>query len=188
MSGGGAIVANHTSWLDVPVLFGTIGGYMVAKDEVSRWPVIGQFASALGTEYVDRKRTSSRAQVGGLQARLKADDRLIFFPEGTSTDGLQCTPFRSTLFAALVEANPEGMVQPVSIIYRAPENASVNFYGWWAGMSLGSHMLPMLGMPKRGHVDVVFHEPIVIGCDRKALCKAAQAAVEAGFTEFLKIR
>lgn len=184
IKGEGAIVSNHSSWLDIPIIFGSVGAYMVSKAEVRGWPVIGWIARGIGTAFVDRKRSTSKLQTENLLSRLKNGDRIAFFPEGTSTDALRVVGFRSTLFAAMVEANPEGFVQPVSIVYHAPKDASVNFFGWWGEMPVAPHMLAVLGLSKRAKVDLVFHEPIQIGTDRKALCAACQAAVEAGFTEF----
>ncbi len=184
IKGDGALVSNHASWLDIPILLGSVGGYMVSKAEVRDWAVIGMLARCIGTAFVDRKRSTSKKQTQDLFDRLKKRDRIAFFPEGTSTDALQVTSFRSTLFAAMVEANPEGYVQPVSIVYHAPKDASINFFGWWGDMPLVPHFIAVLAQSKRARVDVVFHEPIKIGTDRKALCAACQSAVEAGFTKF----
>ena len=184
MKGQGAVVSNHASWLDIPLLFGTMGCYMVAKTEVSRYPIIGFFARVLGTVFVDRKRSTSQKQTQDLLGRLQQGDRMAFFPEGTSTDALRVLNFRSTLFAAMVEANPEGFVQPVSIIYHAPKEASSNFFGWWGDMEHLPHMLAVMGLGQRAKVDLVFHNPIKIGTDRKALSAACYEMVDAGFKEF----
>ena len=48
----GAVVANHSSWLDIFALNATQKIYFVAKSEVANWPGIGWLARATGTVYL----------------------------------------------------------------------------------------------------------------------------------------
>ncbi|MFP5441683.1 MAG: lysophospholipid acyltransferase family protein, partial [Gammaproteobacteria bacterium] len=41
-TGPALFVANHVSWLDIPVLGGALPVNFLSKAEVGRWPVIGQ--------------------------------------------------------------------------------------------------------------------------------------------------
>ena len=113
---------------------------------------------------------------------------MVFFPEGTSTDGLRVLPFRSTLFEAAVQSLPEKYVQPVTIFYYPPEGASPNFFGWWGEMSFADSIIAIVALPKRQVAEVHFHEPILIGTDRKALAKQCEAVVVAKFRELLEAR
>ena len=112
----GAIVANHCTWLDIFVLNSAVPLYFVAKSEVALWPGIGWLARATGTVFVRRDRREARAQKEEFESRLLDGHRLLFFPEGTSTDGQLVLPFKPTLFAAFFsEALREKLwVQPVS--------------------------------------------------------------------------
>ena len=96
----GAVVANHVSWLDIFVLNAGKRVYFVSKSEVARWPFIGWLARATGTVFIDRDPRAARAQTALFVARLMAGHKLLFFPEGTSTDGLVVLPFKPTLFEA----------------------------------------------------------------------------------------
>lgn len=185
MPGDGAIVANHGSWLDIFVLNACDLVYFVAKSEVRRWAGIGWLARATGTLFIARKGSEAKAQQALLGDRLQAGHRLLFFPEGTSTDALRILPFKSTLFAAFLA---EGLrnrlaVQPVTVRYRAPAGEDARFYGWWGDMDFGGHLLRMLAAPRHGSVEVTFHAPLRVAdfADRKALAAAAEAGVRSSF-------
>lgn len=181
LRGPGALVANHISWLDIFVL--NAGGrfYFVAKSEVAGWPFIGLLARATGTYFVERRGAAAGRQARALAARLSAGHQLLFFPEGTSSDGLRVLPFKSTLFAPLAEGG--AAVQPVSLHYRAPPGRGAKFYGWWGDHPLAPSLAEVLGAPRQGRVEVIYHPPLRGDgfAGRKDLAAAAEAAVRAGF-------
>ncbi len=184
MTGQGAIVANHSSWLDIFALNASDRVYFVSKSEVSGWPGIGLLARVTGTLFIARDPKAAREQTALFEERLLAGQRLLFFPEGTSTDGLRVLPFKSTLFAAFFAPGlKEHMsVQPVSVVYRAPEGEDTRIYGWWGDTSFGSHLLTMLALPRHGRVEVTYSAPLRVADmeDRKALAVASETSVRAG--------
>ncbi|MDH3263532.1 MAG: 1-acyl-sn-glycerol-3-phosphate acyltransferase [Paracoccaceae bacterium] len=177
----GAIVANHASWLDIFTLNACDLVYFVAKSEVRGWAGIGWLARATGTVFINRDGREAAAQKALFEARLDAGHRLLFFPEGTSTDGLRVLPFKTTLFAAFFtpHLSETCAIQPVTVIYTAPEGEDRAFYGWWGEMSFAGHFLKLLATRRHGSAEVVFHEPLPVAdfADRKALARAAEAAV-----------
>jgi len=186
LRGPGAVVANHVSWLDIFVLNAQKRIWFVAKSEVAGWPLIGWLARATGTLFIRRDRREAAHQVKAFQTRLQLGHRLLFFPEGTSTDGKRVLPFKSTLFSAfLMPEMPRDMaIQAVSIIYIAPPGQDRRFYGWWGDMALGPHVLKVLGVWPQGRVVLVYH-PLVKARDfrdRKVLAGKCEAIVRAGFT------
>ncbi|WP_367998774.1 lysophospholipid acyltransferase family protein, partial [Photobacterium sanguinicancri] len=50
----GAVVANHSSWLDIFALNARKRIYFVSKAEVAKWPGIGWLARATGTVFINR--------------------------------------------------------------------------------------------------------------------------------------
>lgn len=187
----GAIVANHSSWLDVFVLNASKRIYFVSKSEVAGWPGIGWLARATGTVFIERNPFKAREQTLVFQQRLLAGHKLLFFPEGTSTDGRRVLPFKTTLFASFFDPalRDEIAVQPVSVIYHAPEGTGPRFYGWWGDMSFGAHLLNMLAARRHGAVDVVYHAPLAVSeqSDRKQLARACEEAVRRGFEAALPV-
>ena len=181
MSEPGAIVANHSSWLDIFAL--NAGGrlYFVSKSEVAKWPGIGWLARATGTVFINRDRREAASQKKVFEDRLGAGHKLLFFPEGTSTDGLRVLPFKPTLFAAFfADGLRETLwVQPATVVYTPPEGAEPRFYGWWGDLEFGPHLLAVLAAPRHGAVDVYWQDPVKVSdfADRKALAKTTEIAV-----------
>lgn len=184
-TGRAALVANHSSWLDIFVLGSAVRVYFVSKAEVARWPGIGWLARATGTLFIRRDRREAAQHKSLLETRLQAGHRLLLFPEGTSSDGLRVLPFKTTLFQAFFapDLRDSLQVQPISVTYCAPARADPRALGWWGDMDFGAHLLQVLAMPRAGAVRLVFHPPIRVSDlpDRKALALACEQFVRAGF-------
>jgi len=181
MTGPGAIVANHASWLDVFALNSGDRVYFIAKAEVAGWPLIGWLARATGTLFVARDRSAAKAQAALFRDRLMAGHRLLFFPEGTSTDGQRVLAFKTTLFEAFFDdaLRHNMQVQPVTLIYHPPPGEDVRTYGWWGDMSFGGHLLGVLARGRQGRVEVIWHRPLPVDGfpNRKTLARALEAVV-----------
>jgi 1-acyl-sn-glycerol-3-phosphate acyltransferase len=184
MRGPGAVVANHASWLDIFALNARKRIYFVSKSEVAGWPGIGWLARATGTVFIRRDRRDTLSQIALFRDRLQAGHKLLFFPEGTSTDGLQVLPFKPTLFAAFLDPALRGdlQVQPVTLRYNAPAGEDARFYGWWGDMGFGPHLLSTLAARRQGGVTVIYYPPVPVRdfTDRKALARALEDRVRAG--------
>ncbi len=184
MRARGAVVANHSSWLDIFVLNACDRVYFVSKAEVAQWPGIGWLARATGTVFIARDPSKAKSQQELFEARLRAGHRLLFFPEGTSTDSLRVLPFKSTLFAAFFTHGMEHVmhIQPVSLHYVAPAGADKRLYGWWAEMYFAPHLLHVLAQPRQGWVEVGFHDEVAVDAfaSRKELAAHCEAVVRSG--------
>ncbi|GAA4013956.1 hypothetical protein GCM10022280_10410 [Sphingomonas swuensis] len=171
---GTLIVANHVSWLDIPVLAGATDCAFVAKDSLRGHPFMRWLCEENGTVFVDRDtRSSVGEQVAAMEAAIRSHKPLTLFPEGTVGDGRTLLPFRSSLLS-LAEQPPLPLtVQPVAIDYgrHAPE------FGWPTGEKGEANFLRLLG--RRGTVAVTLHflEALPQGLDRKALARLSRAAV-----------
>ena len=181
MTQHGAVVANHASWLDIFALNAAQRVYFVAKSEVAFWAGIGWLARATGTVFIARKPAEAKLQQGVFEARLRAGHRLLFFPEGTSTDGLRVLPFKPTLFAAFYAHDLDhGLhIQPATVIYHAPDAADPRFYGWWGRMEFGPHLKMVLAARRHGSVDVILHDPVPVieFANRKTLAARCEAVI-----------
>ncbi|MEM9709680.1 MAG: lysophospholipid acyltransferase family protein [Pseudomonadota bacterium] len=181
LTGDGVIVANHASWLDIFALNAARRVYFVAKADVAGWPGIGWLARATGTVFIERSTAEAGRQRDLFARRLEAGHRLLFFPEGTSTDGRRVLAFKPALFQAMVDGGFP--VQPASLAYTAPPGADPRFYGWWGDMGFGPHLVQILAQSRHGRVEVTFHPPLEASSftDRKSLARAAEATVRDGF-------
>jgi lyso-ornithine lipid O-acyltransferase len=108
------IVSNHISWLDIPCLFAYLDGVFVAKSDVARWPLIGILARSIGTIFLARGWTSD-ATAERMTWQLTRSERVVIFPEGTSSHGTEVGIFYPRLFQAALRAGT--VVQAVAIQY-----------------------------------------------------------------------
>ncbi|TDQ48301.1 lyso-ornithine lipid acyltransferase [Permianibacter aggregans] len=125
------VVANHVSWLDIPVLSAQVPMSFVAKQDVLHWPVVGMLAKCAGTLFIGRGRSANRQNVSAvneeMSERLDNGRRMVIFPEGTTTDGRQVQRFHPRLFnVACANHYP---VQPVAIRYRGIAADAAPFIG-----------------------------------------------------------
>jgi len=95
------IVCNHISWLDIFVINSQLDAHFVCKEEVRKWPLIGWLVAATGTLFIARGNNAAAARtMHALSDRLRRDERIVFFPEGTTTNGQTLLPFTTALFEA----------------------------------------------------------------------------------------
>ncbi|MCP5366127.1 MAG: 1-acyl-sn-glycerol-3-phosphate acyltransferase [Hyphomicrobiales bacterium] len=181
--------SNHVSYLDIPVIGAAAEGTFVAKSEVAGWPLFGYLAKLADTVFIRRDPKEAARQRTELARRLGRGERLILFPEGTTSIGRRVLPFRSSLMAV---AEDDGladdlMVQPVSIAYRRyadgrllyDRNASL--YAWHGDATLLPHLLTVFGL-RGAQVVLTFHDPVRARdfADRKALARHCEGVVERG--------
>lgn len=180
----GAVVANHSSWIDIFALNACQRVYFVSKSEVAGWPGIGWLARATGTLFIDRDPKQARIQQTLMEERIRAGHHLLFFPEGTSTDSRRVLPFKTPLFQPFFTHGLDKVmqIQPVSVAYQAPEGADPRFYGWWADMSFGANLVQILAARRHGAVEIRFHEPVDVSAfpSRKELARYCEDVVRGG--------
>ncbi len=190
MTQRGAVVANHTSWLDIFALNAKKRIYFVSKAEVAGWPGIGWLARATGTVFIERNPARAKEQTELFEARLMAGHKLLFFPEGTSTDGMRVLPFKTTLFQSFFgdHLRETCYIQPVSAVFHAPKGAEARFYGWWGDMEFGPHLLKTLASHRQGRVELTYHSPLRVSdfANRKALAAECERVVRQGHCEMRK--
>ncbi|MFD0857908.1 lysophospholipid acyltransferase family protein [Roseovarius aquimarinus] len=180
----GAVVGNHASWLDIFVLNAAQQVFFISKSEVAGWPVIGFLARAAGTLFIRREAREARAQTEALEARLNAGHPLLFFPEGTSTDGLRVLRFKATLFEAFFAPGlrERAYIQPVTVRYAPPDGRDAAFYGWFGDMEFAPHFAAVLAAPRGGAAHLRYHPPLKVSdhAGRKALAEEAERLVRSG--------
>ncbi|HUZ72841.1 MAG TPA: lysophospholipid acyltransferase family protein [Stellaceae bacterium] len=172
-------VANHQSYLDIPILGSIIEGSFVAKAEIADWPYFGALAKLQRSIFIDRRPGSTAKQRDAIMRRLEEGDDLIIFPEATSSDGLHVLPFKSALLS-VAEFHPRGaplVVQPVTVAYTRLDGMPLGrfyrpFVSWYGGMQVSSHLWTMLGLGKLT-VRIIFHPTVTIAefGSRKALAE-----------------
>lgn len=175
------IVANHVSWLDISLITTALSVSFIAKREVKSWPVFGLLARLQRSVFVDRTRPRQSADANSeIAGRLLAGDAMVLFAEGTSGDGRDVLPFRSSLIGAATEACarlPDGRVfiQPLAVTYVGEAG---HIAPWYGDMDLVPHFGRVLRVPALQAV-LSWGEPIAYSgqSDRKLVAKELEEEV-----------
>lgn len=192
------IVANHVSWLDIPVISSIAPVSFVAKSEVARWPLIGWLARLQRSVFIDRSaRNGAHQQARSIAERLAAGDRIVLFAEGTTGDGNRVLPFKSALLAAVGLGNgetprPDVAVQTLAISYTHVHGIPLGrmlrpFVAWYGDMDVPGHAWRVL---KNGPIDasIQIGEPLPISefASRKALAAHTERVIRGAMTAMLR--
>jgi 1-acyl-sn-glycerol-3-phosphate acyltransferase len=172
------VVSNHLSYLDV-LVFGSLRPFvMVAKSEVRSWPLIGRLAASAGTVFVVRG--GGPPTWPGVNARMAAAYRsglpVLFFPEGTTTDGSTVLPFRRGLFHSILNEGVPVHVAGLRFSVGDCRASVTRDICWWGDALLAPHLFRLLGL---GGVsaEVRFGAEVSERNDRFVLSETARARV-----------
>ncbi len=173
---GAFLIPNHVSWLDIPALTAVSGTAFVAHDGLSDHGWLRWLAGMNDTVFIARHdRASVARQVEQVREAIRDTGSLTVFPEGTTADGRDLLPFKSSLLSAITPV-PEGIsVQPVLLDYgsEAPDIA-------WVGDEPGQDNYLRIASRRRPiTVTVHFLPPLSADSlgERKAIAAAAREAV-----------
>ncbi|WGP14028.1 lysophospholipid acyltransferase family protein [Streptomyces sp. SH5] len=183
--GGELVVANHISWLDIPLVASVLPGRTVAKREIRGWPLLGPLAALGGTLFIDRDRLRALpAAVRDIATALRSGSRVVVFPEGSTWCGRGGGVFRPAVFQAAIDSG--ATVRPVRITYRAAAHGAaahcsdrpagaVAFVGTDPLAASLWRVVRAAGLTAR--VDVLAPIPADGEAGRRALARRARAAV-----------
>jgi lyso-ornithine lipid O-acyltransferase len=176
VAGTTLLVANHISWLDIPVIGSQGNVRFLSKDEVRTWPLIGWMSELAGTVFITRGAHQVGEVVRGILSRIQAGQPVAIFPEGTTSDGREVQRFHPRLFAVCQQTGLA--VQPVALHYGGgPEPDPVApFLG---DDTLVAHLWRVLRHPGM-EVRISFLAPIPLAdLDRRRLADEARRAIAA---------
>lgn len=110
------IVANHISWMDIPVISACLPVCFLSKSEVRQWPLIGFLARFVETIFIARASRRAIKRVNeDIEESLLNRQNVCVFPEGTTTPGDRLGAFHSSIFQPAVKSGSK--VLPVAIRY-----------------------------------------------------------------------
>lgn len=114
------LVSNHVSWVDIPLIGGVTPICFLSKAEVAKWPLIGTLASKVGTLFIQRGSGDADRVTHTMANALGNQRSVLFFPEGTTTDGSSVRRLHPRLFK--VCHHLPVTVYPVVIRYWSDED------------------------------------------------------------------
>ena len=169
------IVANHVSWLDIPMISSCTHAAFLSKEAIRRWPIVGWFAVSAGTVFIQRGKGEAKQVAEAIAERLNGDRQLAVFPEGRVTPPDTVERFFPRLFAAAIEAQVP--VAPVAIIYLTEDGALDDSVSYLPERSFLGILMRILARKKTRAV--ITFCPLIEpqGHDRKGLAKASREAI-----------
>lgn len=183
----GCLICNHLGYLDIVAIAALHPCVFVAKAEIARWPFLGWFTTMAGTVFVERGRGGSATEVGArLRAAMEDGLPVVFFPEGTTSNGDGILPFHTGLLGETLRS--AAGVTAGAIRYRLLEENAAGVtvqddVAYWGDRAMLPHLFRFLGL--RGiAVEVRFGDGSIAFSDgaltnRKVAGAEAQAAVAA---------
>ena len=181
----GALISNHMGYLDIMSIAALHRVVFVSKAELASVPLIGWMTTMAGSVYVERGRGGSAIRAReGLQSAAEAKIPVVFFPEGTTSNGTSVAKFHSGILAQVLE---EG--EPVTAAYvryrltedNGPDVSLENDLCYWGDdVRLLPHIFRLLGIRGIEVTVRVADAPIAftVGArDRKIAAEEARAAV-----------
>ena len=181
----GAVVSNHLSYLDILLYAATRPFVMVAKQEVRRWPLIGWLTSLAGTVYVER--SGGPATYPGVNRAMAEAYRsglpVLFFPEGTTTDGSEVLPFRRGLFHSVLNVGVELRAAALAYAIEDEDATVANDVCWWGDALLAPHIWKLTGLNGGVRAIVRFGCAVVEREDRFVLSHTAHAQIREMYAE-----
>ena len=177
-------VSNHLSYMDVQALGRLLRTRFVAKEDVRAWPLFGFLSRLQQTVFISRARHRAGEVGDALSRALAGEHGLLLFPEGTTSDGSQVLPFKSSVFAPLLSAAGELRLQPVRIELLSVDGRAIadggdrDLYAYHGDATLVPHMWRFM-RGSGAHLRISFLPPLVAvaGADRKDVARRAWAAV-----------
>ena len=170
---GYMVCANHVSFIDIFILDAVLPCRFVAKKEIASWPVFGFIARGTGTLFIDRSRKRAVLEIADAMAgAINEGTNVLFFPEGTTGNGLELLPFHPNLFEAAVRSGAQ--ILPVTLRYTLDGKPS-GLVSYAGDVALFTVLKRILFTPGLG-VEVTVLDPVSVdGKTRQALCLEASA-------------
>ncbi len=140
------LVANHVSWLDIPIIHSLMLAGFVAKSEIKYWPILGWLTMAGDTLFLKRGNAESRKGViNEIKKRLTSGRSVAVFPEGTVTDGSHLRTFHRQLVHAAVETQTP--ILPVAIKFLKTDGTRNDQVGFLNDEFFLTHVWRILSLP-----------------------------------------
>jgi 1-acyl-sn-glycerol-3-phosphate acyltransferase len=174
------LLANHLSYLDIPIL-STLGkARFVTSYEVRDEPVTGQIAKLGNAIFVERRNYSTLlGDIQTIAETLRGGETVVVFPEATTSSG-RMLPWKSSLMQAAMLV-PRVQVVPIAIQYLEINGVPVQewnhdlIYYYGRKMQFLPHFKRLLDL-KKIKVRVTLLPPVQ-GRSRKELTQKARRSV-----------
>ena len=177
------LVSNHLSYFDIAVLRSLATGVFVAKADIADWFAAGTMIRNMGMIYINREQKRDVPRAGAEIVRAFAERRegVIIFAEGTTGNGQQVLPFKSSVLE--FAATRDWPVHYATISYQTKRDdppASEAVCWWREESGFAPHLFDFFKL-REFNCTVKFGAEPLHSKDRKILARELQIAVAAQF-------
>lgn len=171
----GLVVCNHLGYLDTIIIGSQAPLVFVAKSDTRNWPIMGRIIKSAGCILADRSRRTSAAETSQQMLHvMESDLPVVFFPEGTSSDGSRVLPFKPTLLQTALDTRKP--ITPAAISYQATSGDLKNDVCYWGDHTFATHLFRLAKIQNlTAHLIIGMAPPLP--ADRKAAARALHAEV-----------
>lgn len=172
------VVANHISFLDIFLLQSVLPVKFIAKAEIKDWFMVGKLVDGVGTIFINRDQLKDMIRISELiQKALNQYQCVGLFPEGTTSDGLELKPFKSSLLQPAV-ANQSGVL-PVTLRYFDPKLQKLD--GSVAYVTTFGECLKNVFSSQKIHAEIIIPDTVLTHKNRRILTKQAEEIIHNNF-------
>lgn len=176
------IVSNHLSYIDIFVIFSVAPAVFVANSELEEAFLLGTIIRYSGGVFVERRnRARLLKDMQNIKDILHMGFNVVLFPEGTTSDGREVKPFKTSF----LDAGGGVPVLPLCIRYKKIDGADVGSQNgplvyYHGDITFFGHFFRFLGLRR---VNVELRELGVIepGLTRKELAEVAYEGISAAY-------
>lgn len=175
------LVSNHLAYMDIVLLYASVDGVFIAKQEMRHWPILGPLANLFRTIWVRRTVRRDAVRVLDLiDEAIARGDGVILFAEGTTSRGQSVSPMHPALFDWA--AREQFPVLTAALTYRtAPPAPPADLaVCWWGDMPFPSHAVSLLRLP-RFDAAVEFGEHPILAPTRGELAERTRQEIASRF-------
>jgi 1-acyl-sn-glycerol-3-phosphate acyltransferase len=179
---GKLIVSNHMSYIDILVYSSIKPSVFISSVEIEKTFFLGWLAKLGGTLFIERRNPKLiKLEIENISELIEEGFNVVLFPEGTSTDGSEILPFRSSLLAATAKTDID--VVPACLKYMTINSESFNSSNkdticWYGDMSFAPHFLNLIKTEELT-ASAQFFRPLSSSVyDRKVLTRKAYSLIE----------
>lgn len=157
------VVSNHLSYIDPLVSYSLLPSVFVTSVEIQNTPLLGTLCEAAGCCFIERRSIwNIHNEMKQMADTLARGHNVVFYPEGTTSDGSALLPFYTSFFQAAIEAKRK--ILPITInvdkINGERANAShKDLFCWYGDMSFAPHFKQFL-MLSSTEITITFHPPV----------------------------
>ena len=188
------IVSNHQGIIDSLLHMALSPCMVISNTDIRSLKVIGKVMELLGFVFVDRSRRRSIQELLEPTVKMitKSQVNISFFPEGTTNDGIEIHPFKTSFFKIAIDS--KSGIQPIAFRWTHANGGKLSkdqlqFFTYLiTDGPIITHLMSVLGLRgKRLHVKVLKtitpEEISKNNWTRKEVSQTSEASIRAAMLE-----